>query len=160
MKSIKTGFNKFCAMQPNWCYLMGSSDSHSLCVLHTRAWPIRFFWVDTNVFQFSLPISDIFVLLKQSLFCLMRQNNTPGALLPSAKHFQTTAERHYSGYFSSGHINKENNFTNYNHFMRQDIHSCFALWGKIYTLGAILPLAQHDWLKWSHDKFGLLDFLS
>jgi len=24
---------------------------------------------------------------------------TPGAILPSAKHFQTTAERHYSAYF-------------------------------------------------------------
>jgi len=31
---------------------------------------------------------------------------TPGAILPSAKHFQTTAERHYRAYFSSGHINK------------------------------------------------------
>jgi len=37
--------------------------------------------------------------------------------LPSAKHFQTTAERHYSAYFSSGHINKENNFTSCNYFM-------------------------------------------
>ena len=47
--------------------------------LHTRAWPISFFWADTDVFQFSLPISDadtdIFVILKQYLFCLMRQNN-------------------------------------------------------------------------------------
>jgi len=45
----------------------------------TRARPIRFFWADTNVFQFSLLIpntnTDIFVLLKQYLFCLMRQNN-------------------------------------------------------------------------------------
>jgi len=34
------------------------------------------FWADTVVFQFSLPISDadIFVLLKQCLFCLVRQN--------------------------------------------------------------------------------------
>jgi len=30
---------------------------------------------------------------------------TPGAFLPSAKHFQTTAERRYRAYFSSGHIN-------------------------------------------------------
>ena len=35
----------------------------------SRARPIRFFWADTDVFQFSLPMSDantdIFVLLKQ-----------------------------------------------------------------------------------------------
>jgi len=80
--------------------------------------------------------------------------------LPSAKNFQTIAERHYSAYFSSGHINKENNFTSYNYFMRQNIHSFFALQGKIYTSGAILPTAKHDWLNWSHDKFGQLDCLS
>jgi len=42
-----------------------------------RARPISFFWADTDVFQFSLPISDadIFVLLKQYLFCLIRRNN-------------------------------------------------------------------------------------
>jgi len=50
--------------------------------------------------------TDIFVLLKQYLFCLVRQNTTPGAILPSTKHFQTTAERHYSAYFSSGHMNR------------------------------------------------------
>jgi len=44
--------------------------------------------------------------------------------------------------------------------MRQDIHSCFALWGKIYTPGGILPPAKHDWLDWSHDKFRQLDCLS
>jgi len=43
--------------------------------------------------------------------------------LPSAKHFQTTAERHYSAYFSSGHMNKENNLTSYNYFGRQNIYS-------------------------------------
>jgi len=32
---------------------------------------------------------------------------TPGAILPSAKHFQTTAERYYSAYVSSGHIKKK-----------------------------------------------------
>jgi len=63
--------------------------------------------------------------------------------LPSAKQFQTTAERHYSAYFSSGHINKENNFTSYNYFMRQDIHSCFAMLSNIYPSGAILPPAEH-----------------
>jgi len=71
---------------------------------------------------------------------------TPGVILPSAKHFQTTAERHYSAYFSSGHINKEK-FTGYNYFMKQDIHSCYPLWGIIYILGAILPPAEHDWLN-------------
>jgi len=80
--------------------------------------------------------------------------------LPSAKHFQTIAERHYSAYFSSGHINKENNFTSYNNFMRQDIHSCFALWGKIHTPGTILPPAEHDWLDLSLDMFRQLDCLS
>jgi len=65
-----------------------------------------FFWADTDVFQFSMLITDadtnIFVLLKQN----RGKKNTPGALLPSAKHFQTTVERHYSHsvYFSSGHI--------------------------------------------------------
>jgi len=43
-----------------------------------RAQPIRLFWADTNVYHFSLPITDadtdIFVLFKQYLFCLMRQN--------------------------------------------------------------------------------------
>ena len=29
----------------------------------------------------------------------------------------------------------------------------FASWGKI-TSGVILPSAEHDWLKQSHDKFG------
>jgi len=107
----------------------------------------------------SLLISDadIFVLLKQSYFASL---TTPAASLPSAKHFQTTAERHYSAYFSSGHMNKENNFTSCNCFMRQDIHSCYGLWGKIYTPGAILPSAEHDWLNWSHAKFRQRDCLS
>jgi len=47
--------------------------------MFVRARLIRFFWADTDVFPFSLPISDadtyIFVLLKQYLFCLVRQNN-------------------------------------------------------------------------------------
>jgi len=30
----------------------------------------------------------------------------------------------------------------------------FALLGKI-TAEVILPLAEHDWLQWSHDKFGM-----
>jgi len=119
-------------------------------VIMARARPIRFFWADT----------DIFVLLKQYLFCFMRQNKHPGAILPSAKHFQTAAKRHSRAFFSSDHINKENNFTSYNYFMRQNIHCCFALWGKIYTPGAILPPAEHDWLNWSHDKFGQHNCLS
>jgi len=70
------------------------------------------------------------------------------------------AERHYSAFFSSGHINKENSFTSHNHFMKQNIHSSFALWGKIYTPGTVLPAAEHDWLNWSHDMFGQHDCLS
>jgi len=123
-----------------------------------------FFWADTDVFQFSLPISDadtdIFVLLSSIYFVSWGKITTPGAILPSVKHFQTTAERHYSAYFASGHINKENNFTSYTYFMRQDVQSCFALWGKIYTPGAILPPTEHDWLNWWHDKFGQLDCLT
>jgi len=30
----------------------------------------------------------------------------------------------------------------------------FASWGKI-TVDFILPLAEHDWLQWSHEKFGM-----
>ena len=33
----------------------------------SRARPIRFFWVDTDVFHFSLPITNIFALLKPQL---------------------------------------------------------------------------------------------
>ena len=117
----------------------------------------KFFWTNVDVFHFSLPISDadtdIFLLLKQYLFWLMRQNKHPGAILPTVKHFKSAAERHCSAFFSSGHINKENNFTSYNYFTRENIHSCFALWRKIYIPGAILPPAKHDWLNWSHDKF-------
>jgi len=43
--------------------------------------------------------------------------------LPSAKHFQTIAKKHYSAFFSLGHINKDSNFTSYNYFIRQNIHS-------------------------------------
>ena len=50
----------------------------------------------------------------------MRQN-TPGAILPSAKHFQTTAERHHIVFFSSGHIKK---------IISQ---VTIILWGKIYA---------------------------
>ena len=35
----------------------------------------------------------------------------------------------------------------------------FASWGKI-TAEVILPLAADDWLKWSHDKFGMYVLLS
>jgi len=47
----------------------------SFLLVAARARPVSFFWADTDVYQFSLPISDIFQLLKQYLFCLMRQNN-------------------------------------------------------------------------------------
>jgi len=50
--------------------------------------------------MFFIADTDIFVVLKQYIFCVMRQNRyTPGAILPSAKHFQTTAERQYNAYF-------------------------------------------------------------
>ena len=35
----------------------------------------------------------------------------------------------------------------------------FALWGKI-TVEVVLPVAEHDWLQWSHDKFGTHVLLS
>ena len=124
----------------------------------SRTWPIRLFWADTDVFHFSLLISnadtDIFYYSSSVCFVSWGKINTPGAILPSAKHFQTTAKRHYRAFFYSGHINKVNNFTSYNHFMRQNIHSSSALWDQIYTPGAILPPAEHDWLNWSQDKFG------
>ena len=95
----------------------------SLQVVIIRARLTRFFWADTDVSQFSFPI-PIFLYYSSSIyFTSWGKITTPGAVLPSAKHFQTTAERHYSVYFSSGHINKENNFTSYNYFMRQDIYS-------------------------------------
>ena len=129
----------------------------------SRARPIRFFGPIPIFFNFHcrylMPI-PIFLYYSSSIyFASWGKITTPGPVLPSAKHFQTTAERQYSSCFSSGHINKQSNFTSYIYFMRQDIHSCFALWGKIYAPGAIFPPAQHDWLKWSHDKFGLLDCL-
>jgi len=40
----------------------------------------------------------------------MKQNKHSWSYLPSGKHFQTTAERHYSAFFSLSHIYKENNF--------------------------------------------------
>jgi len=57
-----------------------------------RPRPIRFFWADTDVFQFSLRISDadtdIFVLLIQHLFCLlMRQNNHSWSYLAFSQTF-------------------------------------------------------------------------
>jgi len=69
--------------------------------------------------------------------------------LPSAKHFQTAAEGQYSysADFSSGHINKENNFTSCNYFMRENIHSCFALWDKMYTLE--LFCHQTNMISWT-----------
>ena len=58
------------------CWVMVCLRLVAVILLFT-ARPIGFFWSDTDVFQFSLPISDadIFVLLKQYLFCFVRQNN-------------------------------------------------------------------------------------
>ena len=122
---------------------------------------IRFFWADTDDFQFSLPISDndIFVLLKQYLFCLMRQNNHSWSYFAFSQTFSNYSWKTLQCIFFFG-PHKENNFSSYNYFMRQDIHSCYALWGKIYTPGASLPPAEHDWLNWSHDKFGQHDCLN
>jgi len=39
------------------------------------------------------------------------------------------------------------------------MHFCFSLRGKLYTPGAILPPAEHDWLNWSHDKLDSLTVL-
>jgi len=88
---------------------------------------------DTDVFQFSLPISDvdIFVLLKQYLFCLMKQNNHSWSYFVFNQTFSNYSWKTLQCIHSSGHINKENNFTSQNYFTRQDIHSCYALWGKI-----------------------------
>jgi len=88
-----------------------------------RARPINFFRLIPMFFNFQCRY-PIFLYYSSSIyFTSWGKITTPGAILPSAKHFQTTAERHYRAYFSSGHINKENNFTSYNYFMRQDIHS-------------------------------------
>jgi len=112
------------------CFMLFSSSVNF--VLCFRARPISFVWTDTDVFQIF--IADI--QCRYRYFCITQavsilphevKITTPGAILPSAKHFQTIAERHYSAYFSSGHINKENNFTSYNYFMWQNMHSCSAL---------------------------------
>jgi len=125
----------------------------------SRARPIRFFWAETNVFHFSLPISNIFDYLSSIYFASWGKINTPGVILPSATHFHITAERHDSAFISSGHINKENNFTSYNYYEAK--HTLlFCLVRQIFTSGAILPPAEHDWLNWSHDKFGQHDCVS
>jgi len=56
-----------------------------------RTQPISFFGADTDVFQFSLPISDtdIFVLLKQCIFCLMWQNNHSWSYFAFSQTFST-----------------------------------------------------------------------
>jgi len=111
--------------------ILFTSEIQTLCSMTARARPIRFFWADTDVFRYPMPI---FLYFSSSIyFASWGKITTPGAILPSAKLFQTTAERHYSAYFPSGHINKENNFTSYNYFMRQNIHYCFALRQNIHS---------------------------
>jgi len=57
----------------------------------------KFFWADTDVFHFSLPI---FLYYSSSIYILPQETeNTSKAILPSAKHFPTTAEKHYSAFF-------------------------------------------------------------
>jgi len=104
-----------------------------------------------------MPIPTFLYYSSSIYFASRGKITTLGALLLSAKHFQTTAERHHSAHFSSGHIKIISQVTI---ILRQDIHSCSALQGKIYTPGPILPPAEYDWLNWSHDKFGQLNCLS
>ena len=104
-----------------------------------RARLIRFYWADIkiNVFHFSLPISDddIFTLLKLQLKGI-------------TMHFFLQATW------------TKNNYTSYNYEKADCERDKLSLWGKIYTPGAILPPAEHDWLNWSHDKFAQHDCLS
>jgi len=158
-----------------WCWVE-KTDLKGLSIPY-RARPIRFFWADIDVFHFSMLISDAdtdtFVLLKQLLFCLMKQNkhswnyfaswgkiNTPRAILPSSKHFPTITERHYSAFFLDATLTKKIISQVTIVLCMQNIHSSFSLWGKIYTLGAILLPAERDCLNWSHNKFGQHDCLS
>jgi len=102
----------------------------------------------------------IFLYYSSSIyFASWGKITAPGAILPSAKYFQTTAERHYSAYFSSGHIKKKI-ISQVAIILWGKIYTRYALWGKIYTPGAILPPAELDWLNWSRDEFGQLVCLS
>ena len=76
--------------------------------------------------------------------------NTPAAILPSAKCFQTTVKKYYSAYF----------FLQATKTMNIITQVTIILWGKICTPRSIFPPAEHDWLDWSHDKFGQHDCLS
>jgi len=58
------------------------------------------------IFYYSIFHYLYLVLLSSTDFASWGKITIPGAILPSAKHFQTTAERHYSAYFPSGHIKK------------------------------------------------------
>ena len=132
-------------------YCSAASVSRMIVAIYilSRAQPIRFFWADADVFQFLLPILIFFYYSSSIYFASWGKITTPETILPSAKHFQTTAERHYSAYFLQATWTKK--------IVSQ---VTIILWGKIYTCGAILPPADHDWLNWSHDKFGQLDCLS
>ena len=75
--------------------------------------------------RYLMPI-PIFLYYSSSIyFASWGKITTPGAILPSAKHFQTATERYFSAYFSSGFIKK---------IISQ---VTIILWGKIYTL--VLP---------------------
>jgi len=82
----------------------------------TSARPIRFFLGRYE--GFSLPI-PIFLYYSRNIYFASRGKiNTPGAILPSAKHFQTTAERHC-------HIKKI--ISQVTIILRQNIYSYFTL---------------------------------
>jgi len=138
-----------------FCFHCRLKDLLNLLRVWTRAWPIGFFGPIPMFFNFHcrypMAIPIFFITQAVSILPHGGKITTPGGILPSAKHFQTTAERHYSAHFSSGHIKKISQITI---ILWRKIHNCFALWGKIYTPGTILPPTEHDWLNWSHDKFG------
>ena len=113
--------------------ILFTSEIQTLCSMTARARPISFFGPIPMFFDFHCRY-PIFLYYSSSIyFASWGKITTPGAILPSAKHFQSTAERHYSAYCPSGHINKENNFTSYNYVMRQNIHCCFALRQNIHS---------------------------
>ena len=99
--------------------------------------------VDIDVFHFLLLIADadtyIFALLKLQL-----KGNTVN--------------------FPSGHMNKKNNYTNYDcekaDCDKLRTSSVYFALRKIYTLGAVLPPSEHDLLNWSHDNCGQHECLS
>jgi len=91
----------------------------------TRARPLKFFCADTDVFYFTLPITDadIFVLLKQYLFCLMSQNKHSWSYFAFSQKFSSCSWKALQSilFFRS-------------HEPKKIISQVtIILWGKIYT---------------------------